>query len=327
MADFDSPWKEVLQEYFPQFMAFFFPKAHADIDWSRPPEALDKELQQIVREAELGRRVVDHLVKVWRLNGAEEWVLIHVEIQSQQEADFGQRMYVYNYRLFDRYNRRVASLAVLADESSTWRPDRFGYELWGCSEEFRFPVVKLLDYQDQVSELEASRNPFAAAVLAHLKTQETSRDAEARQYWKLRLAKGLYQRGLSADEVRGLIRFIDWMMELPEELELGFWEEIHRSEQEMQMPFVDIFERKAMEKGIEKGIEKGLAQGRAEGQAEGQAEGLLEGLESLLEVRFGESGLALLLELRAIKDVEVLRKVKQAIVRAATVDDVRRAWA
>jgi hypothetical protein len=97
------------------------------------------------------------------------------------------------------------------------------------------------------------------------------------------------------------------MVELPEELELGFWEEIYRSEREMHMPFVDIFERKGIEKG--------------------RAEGLQEGLESLLEIRFGESGLALLPELRAIKVVEMLRKVKQAIVTAATVDDVRRVWA
>jgi hypothetical protein len=31
-------------------------------------------------------------------------------------------MYVYNYRLFDRYDRPVVSLAVLADASPTWRP-------------------------------------------------------------------------------------------------------------------------------------------------------------------------------------------------------------
>jgi len=32
-ADYDSPWKEALEDYFPAFMAFFFPQADADIDW------------------------------------------------------------------------------------------------------------------------------------------------------------------------------------------------------------------------------------------------------------------------------------------------------
>ncbi len=65
-------------------------------------------------------------MRVWRQDGAEAWVLVHVEVQSQAEADFAERMYIYNYRLFDRFRRRVASLAVLGDERAGWRPDRFG---------------------------------------------------------------------------------------------------------------------------------------------------------------------------------------------------------
>jgi hypothetical protein len=56
LSDFDSPWKEVLELFFPAFLQFFFPQVNAAIDWSREYEALDKELQQIVREAVIGRR-------------------------------------------------------------------------------------------------------------------------------------------------------------------------------------------------------------------------------------------------------------------------------
>lgn len=66
MADADTPWKEALDRYFEPFMALFFSQAHSEIDWSRGYEPLDKELQQIVREAEIGRRLVDKLVRVWR---------------------------------------------------------------------------------------------------------------------------------------------------------------------------------------------------------------------------------------------------------------------
>ncbi len=44
--DYDSPWKDVLDRYFPDFLAFFFPEAQAGIDWSRGWESLDTELQQ-----------------------------------------------------------------------------------------------------------------------------------------------------------------------------------------------------------------------------------------------------------------------------------------
>ena len=60
--DYDSPWKRALETFFPDFLAFFFPDAHADIDWVEGYQFLDKELQQVARDAELGRRFADVLV-------------------------------------------------------------------------------------------------------------------------------------------------------------------------------------------------------------------------------------------------------------------------
>ncbi len=108
MADYDSPWKEALDFFFEAFLELFFPQAHADIDWGRLYESLDKELQQIAPDAEIGRRYVDKLVKVWLKSGEEQWVLIHIEVQMTDEADFPWRMYVYNCRIFVMYNKRVA---------------------------------------------------------------------------------------------------------------------------------------------------------------------------------------------------------------------------
>src|SRR5690349_5081014 len=85
-TDTDSPWKEALDRYFERCLAFFFPEAHADIDWTRGYEMLDKELQPIVRQAQLGRRYVDKLVKVWLRSGEERWLLIHVEVQAWKEG-------------------------------------------------------------------------------------------------------------------------------------------------------------------------------------------------------------------------------------------------
>ena len=196
-ADYDNPWKEALGLYFQPFMAFFFPQIEANIDWSRGYEFLDKEFQQIVRDAELGRIYADKLVKVWQRDGSEIWVLIHVEVQSQVQSDFPERMYVYNYRIFDMYRRPVVSLAVLSDDHDEWRPDSYSYALWGCRISLEFPMVKLLDYQTRSTLLSESTNPFAVIVAAHLTTQQTSQDPQGRYLGKLRLAKSLYQRGYS----------------------------------------------------------------------------------------------------------------------------------
>jgi hypothetical protein len=42
-------------------------------------------------------------------------------------------------------------------------------------------VAKLTDYQSNWAELERSRNPFAIAVMAHLKTRETRGEPENRR--------------------------------------------------------------------------------------------------------------------------------------------------
>ncbi|NER24474.1 MAG: hypothetical protein F6J86_40760 [Symploca sp. SIO1B1] len=87
-ANYDTPWKEVLQQYFEPFLSFFFPKVHPLIDGHQPPESLDKELEQILRQADSGERIADKLFKVWLQDGKPTWVLIHVEVQSQSDSDF-----------------------------------------------------------------------------------------------------------------------------------------------------------------------------------------------------------------------------------------------
>ncbi len=125
-TDYDSPWKEMLEKYLEEFMAFFFPDVHQGIDWKTEYLFLDKKLQQVVRDAELGRRLVDKLVRVVKKdNGDDIWVFVHVEVQGFYDIEFEKRMYVYNYRLFDRYERPICSLVVLADEREKWRPEQF----------------------------------------------------------------------------------------------------------------------------------------------------------------------------------------------------------
>jgi hypothetical protein len=161
--EYDLPWKDIIEAYFEAFMQFFFPEIHAEIDWSRGYEFLDQELSQVVRDAELGKRVVDKLVKVWTRAGDETWVLLNIEVQSQEESNFGARIFTHYYRLRDRYDVPIVNLVILGDERANWRPGLFRSAQWGCEVDFRFPIVKLLDYESRWAELEAEPNPFAFA--------------------------------------------------------------------------------------------------------------------------------------------------------------------
>ncbi|MGH9839373.1 MAG: DUF4351 domain-containing protein [Blastocatellia bacterium] len=210
-------------------------------------------MQKIVADAALGRRTVDKLVKVWLKTGAEIVTLVHTEVQGDREPDFEHRVYIYHSRISDRFNAQVATFVVLTDRSPKWRPERYGYELLGTKLTLQFPVAKFLDYRGRLDELERSRSPFAVVVMAYLRMMETCRDPRKRLHWKLTLTKMLYDRGYDQRMEIGLIRFLDWLMHLPEDLDREYNDEIDRFEEERKMEYVTSFERRAMKKGLQQG--------------------------------------------------------------------------
>jgi hypothetical protein len=252
-ADYDSPWKDVLDIFFDSFMKLFFPFAHAQIDWPRGFEFLDKELQKITADAAVGRRVVDKLVKVWLKTGQELWVLIHVEVQGTRETDFELRLYVYNFRIYDRFKAQVATFVILTDEDENWRPTEYRNELLGTEVRFRCSAAKLIDFRQRWEELEQSDNPFAVVVQAHLIALETRGDERGRFQRKFSLAKRLYRRGFSKQVIIGLFRFLDWVLWLPKELEAEFDDRISAYEEEHKMEYVTSIERRGIKKGIHMG--------------------------------------------------------------------------
>jgi len=86
---------------------------------------------------------------------------------------------------------------------------------WGCEMQFRFPVIKLLDFRKDPDRLQTAKgNPFAVVVEAHLLAMATRRDADTRLESKFQLIKRLYMEGYSKQEIVDLFRFIDWIMHL-----------------------------------------------------------------------------------------------------------------
>jgi hypothetical protein len=226
-----------------------------------------------------------------------------VEIQGSYEKRFPERMFRYNVAAYGVYNQEVVSLAVLCDDNPDWRPNGFAYGRWDCETGIKFLAVKLLDFANDLEALEKNANPFAALVLAHLQTLATQGDPPNRRQWKLRVVKGLYERNWSEQDVGQLFRLIDWMMDLPEELEEQFHQDMSQFEEEQTMPFVTYAERRGIKRGEIKGLWQAIALG--------------------LDLKFGKPGLKLLPSIRGIDDVKVLRTLIRTIKKAKTLDEIR----
>ena len=298
-ADYDSPWKEVIEQFFVEFMLFFFPRIHKQIDWSQGFAFLDKELQKITRDAEATRNTVDKLVKVFLLGGQEIWILIHIEVQGQRDAQFGVRMFIYYYRLFERYRKPIVSLAILTDESKTWRPSTYEQKLFGCELKLKFPTVKLLDYRAKMAQLERSQNPFALVVLAHLRSLETKRAPHKRMNAKLQLIRLMRGRGYTKKQIAELLRFIDWVLTLPQELEEELTFTLEKEDPMKRKKYVTSWERMGEERG----------------EIKGEIKTLRKNINEILNLRFGFLPESIASFTQTVEDANYL----QALLRRAVV--------
>ncbi len=178
--------------------------------------------------------------------------------------------------------------------------------------------------------LESNSSLFAPVVLAHLKTLETLHDVEARRISLVRMIKGLYTRGLTAEQIRNLYRVIESMMSLPEPLTKLAWKEIRDFVKEKNMAYITGAELVGREEGLAEGLAKGREEGRQEGRQEGLAIGarqsLIAGIKVALELKFAAPDEALLHEIRQIEDVGLLERILGAVTQAESPAALRRLW-
>jgi hypothetical protein len=154
---------------------------------------------------------VDQLAEVALSDGSRTWVLVHIEIQAQRDADFARRMYRYHLRIFDHFDRQPVSVAILADDEAGWRPTGFGYSRWGCVAQLDFPVVKLTDWADRPEELLRGGNPFGIAAAAHLAALAAGRQSETRFTRRKALYRDMRRMGVSQDKASALmaLRYVE----------------------------------------------------------------------------------------------------------------------
>lgn len=318
----DSAWKDILNVWFPEFMAFFYPQITKEIDWSAGYKTRDKELQAITTQSMLGNRFVDKLIEVKSYQGEALWVLLHIEIQGEKETGFSKRLFEYYYRLHDRYGIPIVTLAVLTDGNRSWRPSLYQAKVWGIEIlSFRFFTIKLLDYSDQAELLQQTTNPFGVVVLAQLAALQTYKNPEARFSAKFSLTRKLYDCGLERDTILNLYKFLDWVLTLPEALEIRYNDCIQQIEEERAMSYITSAERIGMKKGYEQGIQQGIQQGMQQGVQQGlEKEKIL--IKKLLMRRFGNLSPSVVHRLEEADDQDVLLLWGEKILDAKTIEDV-----
>lgn len=280
----DQLWKAIIEDLFSDFLHWFYqPYVHL-IDFERPFEFLDKELQKIYPESVERNRAVDKLVKVWLKNGQDSWFLLHIEAQSYRDTGFAERMYIYQYRIRDLFKRGITALAILADDSPHFRPNAYQYAFMGTELSYQFQICKVRDLK--IRELEESDNPFAVALsTAWYGLKRNSRTDEQRYSFKIQLVRRLAERNFHRDRIGRLLEFIKHYskFELPE-LYQHFEEEV--SPTYKTMGIIELVQEKTKEHFLKQGLQQGLQQGFEEGLKKGEQLALQRSVENLFQKGF-----------------------------------------
>jgi hypothetical protein len=210
-------------------------------------------------------------------------------------------MYIYNYRIFDKFRKTVISLALLTDDDLRFRPTEYRRSNLGCEVIFRYPLAKVIDYRDHINELEASSHPFAIIVLAFLKTLETEGNVQERYKWKKRFLLELYKRGMKRETILAIYKFIDWVMELPDKLDTKIYHEIKITKETKVMPHITTAERI--------------------GRAEGQKIAMQQAVATVISSKFGKLGRPLIKRSRQVANLEVLEKMLARLAKSPNLSD------
>jgi len=158
----DMLWKGIVEDLIEYIIGFFFGKWAHEIDFSKGVTFLDKELAEITADLGKGQRYVDKLVQVYTKNGKPKWFLIHIEVQGYTDPDFAKRMFIYFYRILDRYEMPVTALAIFTDDNMQFHPKSYGISHFGTRNVYEFNTYKLLEKQPE--DFHGVENPIAVVM-------------------------------------------------------------------------------------------------------------------------------------------------------------------
>ncbi len=256
MGQYDQIWKQVIENLFEAFMYFYMPDLAEDVDFSKGYTFLDKEFSAIEIKSEDSERFLDKLIKVYLKSGHEQWILVHAEVQFAKEIDFSERMFKYFYRVYDKYNKKIVSIAIFTGTSQSYQKS-FDYNFYRIKLIYEYRSVKLVDYEEEYL-LSQKENPFALVSLAVKYSIKSKTDEELRYNFKRKLVRLMNERGYKEKDIKNLFDFVEIMLELKDKrLNKLIFEEIKTYRNEGFTMIMTQLERVLREEAMEKGMEKG----------------------------------------------------------------------
>jgi hypothetical protein len=227
------------------------------------------------------------------------------------------RLFIYHYRIFDKYGVHPLTLAILGDTSRKWRPTSYHHQSLGCRITFHFRICKTIDFEGKLDDPRYRHQQVFFIIAAHLGTQQHRHNPQRLKDYRLELTVRFSNEGYSLLEIRQLHRLIDWLMPLPDALKIQFRTQLQQRLPDKSMPHITLFEELALKEGLEKGIQKGLMEGLEKGILQTAREAILD----VLDTRFGQVPDSIRDRINSLGSEPTLKTLLRRAARASSLEE------
>jgi hypothetical protein len=279
----DELLKGVFEENVQDFLHFMYPNAKEIFDFDRGFSFKNKELFKIIpdRERSDGKRIADLLAKVYLRDGTEKWIMVHTEIEGGNSSDFAHRIFQYHYRIRDKFDVPVETIAVFTGDRKQRRPCEYLEQ--GIHTSIHFKYLSFQIFDNSATELLDCDNIFAYIVVACQKALLEGKVAEE----ELAADRSTIVRALLASKKYDKERIMHFLFFLKsfifiqdETINNNFDSYIYQvSGGAINMGVIEIIKKQEREAGMSAGLAAGIEKGRLEERAKIIAEKRVIALE------------------------------------------------
>ncbi|MFT8344543.1 Rpn family recombination-promoting nuclease/putative transposase [Clostridium beijerinckii] len=223
--DFDAAWKSILEAFEIEVVELLFPEIFNEIAWELGTESLDQELLEIQKEIfdkdSTEKIISDKIIKVRLKNENSKILFIHVEVQSysSEEDAFGERMFRYFYRIWDKFRYKyedkseIVGAAIYTYKGQRGKDERYVYKLPEIEEEILIYKFKTIDVEKIDLEKISNDNPLKVVFKIGKTLLETNPRDEDIYEAKIRLAEELvsYDKVKNNEQIKALVDFLEYL--------------------------------------------------------------------------------------------------------------------
>ncbi|MBY6934804.1 hypothetical protein FDB44_16450 [Clostridium botulinum] len=273
--DYDAAWKTILEAFEVEVVEVLFPEIFNEINWKLGTESLDLELQEIQREIfdkDSAEKIIsDKIIKVRLKDNNSKILFIHVEVQSysSDEDAFGERMFRYFYRIWDRFRYKnkdkseVIAAAIYTYKGERGKDTRYVYRVPKIAEEILIYNFRTIDVEKINLENIDDNNPLKLVFKMAKTLLETKTTDEDIYNAKIQLVEELvsYDKVKNEEQIKALADFLEYLFLIEDkEFEQKFKEYKRKKGGVASMTVDQIRQKYYEQKGEEKGLKEGKIQ-------------------------------------------------------------------